>query len=163
MSGAQSSADRKSLPIDIARLIAGQEQHRPRHFICNAASFERIELANLPLRASRSRGVVHGLSHSRLDDARTDGIAADAGARKLVRARLHDGDDGGLGSRVIGAAGVRSDACHRGGADDGAGRIRFVLQHGLRCVFRGQEDAECVGSQEAHEVFVGRVCEQLPA
>jgi len=163
MSCTQSSADRKSLPIDIARLIAGQEQHGSRYFVRYAAPLERIELADLSLCAPRPRAIVHRLGHSRLDDAGADGIAADAGASKLIRARLHDGDDGSLGRRVVGAACVGPYACYGSGANDGASRVRLVPHHGFGRVFGSQKNAERVPSHDAHEFVLGRVREQLPA
>ena len=57
---------------------------------------------------------------------------------------MHEGDDGGFGGRVVGAAGVGAESRDGGGRDDGAGRVGFLrgrVLHGFGGVFEGEEDA----------------------
>lgn len=144
MAGAQAAADSPGLTVDVASLVAGEEEGDPGNLVGDGAAAQRVELADLALGAAGAGGVVHGLGHARLDDTGADGVAADAGARQLVGGRLHDGHDGGLARAVVGPAGVGAQAGDGGGADDGASRVGLCGrgdEHGFGGVLGGEEDA----------------------
>lgn len=144
MPGAESSTDRHGLTIDIAALIASQEQNHASDFIRHSSSTKRIQLPNLLLRSASTRVIVHDLCHACFDDARAYGIHSDTRARQLEASGLGDADDRGFGCGVIGGAGIGAEAGYRGRADDGARRIRFRRRgdlHRWSSILDGEEYA----------------------
>lgn len=118
MARTQPTTHSPCLTIDIATLIATQEQRHPRNLIRNSTTLQRIQLTDLPLRPTLPGMVKHRLRHSCLDQTRADGVDPDARAGELVRAGLGDGYNGCLGGRVIRRAGIGPESSDGGGADD---------------------------------------------
>jgi hypothetical protein len=69
-----------------------------------------VELPDFPLRPARSSGFERWARHARFDDARADGVDADAGPSQLEAAGLHDRDHRRLGGGVVGRAGIGTEA-----------------------------------------------------
>lgn len=84
----QASADRPSLAIDIATLIAAEEKSHPSDFIGDSPTLQRVQLPNLTLRAALPRAVKHRLRHACLDQTGADGVDADPRASQLECAGL---------------------------------------------------------------------------
>ena len=106
MPSTQPPIHRPRLAIDIATFLAAQEERHSPNLVRQAPSLQRVQLPNFLSTASRSRSIVYLCRHAGLDEAGTDGIAPDACPGELVGGRLHHGDDGGFGGRVIGRPGV---------------------------------------------------------
>lgn len=80
MASTQTTTNCPGLPINIAALIAAQEQSNPRNLVSNSASSQRVELADFLLSASLTSPIVHGFCHSRFDNTGTEGVDSDARA-----------------------------------------------------------------------------------
>src|SRR5690348_17321560 len=93
---AQSAVDGVGLTIHVGGIVAGEKQGHGRDFARLAVATQRVELADLALGATRPCGIEDRLCHARLDEARTDGIDAYAGAVELIGRGLHQADDAGL-------------------------------------------------------------------
>jgi len=106
MPSTQPPIHRPRLAIDIATFLAAQEERHSRNLVRQAPSLQRVQLPDFLSTASRSRSIVYMCRHAGLDEAGTDGIAPDASPGELVGGRLHHGDDGGFGGRVVGRPGV---------------------------------------------------------
>ena len=146
MSRAQSSTNSPRLPIHVAALIAPQEQSNARDLVRNRTPLQRVQLPDLPLRATRPRHVIHRLRHTRLNDTWTNRVDADACACKLVRAGLCQGDNCCFGRGVICRTRVGAQARNGGGHDYAAGWVGFLSGgdlHGESAVFGCQEGSAC--------------------
>lgn len=108
MPSTQPTINRPRLTIHIARAVTAQESDHSRDLISDSTPCQRIQLAQLPLSASFPRRVVHFACHACLDESRAYCITTNAFACQLERGSLHDADDGGLGRRVVGRAGIRA-------------------------------------------------------
>jgi hypothetical protein len=160
----QPAIHRPRLPVDITRLIAPEEQDRPRNLVRNTPAPQRIQLPYLPRAPPRPRRVVRALRHPRLNQPRTHGITPHARPRELIRTRLHQTNHGRLASRVIRGPGVGAQPRHGGRRDDGAlgvGLPRGRLEHGSARVLCGQEDGQRVHAQHVHEARCVLVPEHL--
>jgi hypothetical protein len=160
---AQAAINGPGLAIDIAGLIASEEQGDTGNLIRMASPLRRVQLANFLGRATAASRIVHGRSHAGLDETRADGVYADTRSSELVRDGLGKRHNGGLGSRVGRGAGVGADAGHGGGADDAAAGSGFLgrgLHHGWCCVLGSQEDAQRIDLEHVHEITVGKVGKQ---
>src|SRR5262249_50755530 len=71
---------RNRLAVDVTRLVARQEQSHRREFVRLSRTLERVELADLVLRAALLGAVEHWLGHAGLDQAGADRVDAHAGA-----------------------------------------------------------------------------------
>lgn len=144
MSGAQPAIHGPRLAVDVAGLVAGQEQGDARDLVGAAGALGGVQLADLALCAAGARGGERRRRHAGLDEPRAQRVDAHARARELERRRLRQRDHGRLGRRVRRGAGVGAQARHRGCADDaprGRGFGRGRLLHGGRGVLGGEEDA----------------------
>lgn len=164
MPGAQPAIHRPPLPINIARLVAPQEQRHARHLVRHGAPPQRIQLPHFPLRAARPRQREQRRRHARLDQARHDGVHPDARARQLEGGRLRQAPDRGLGGGVVGRAGVAAEPGDGARGDDAPARMSFLvvvgrLHHGGRRVLDGHEHAQHVGPQRPHEFLPAHVPE----
>lgn len=106
MPSTQASTHSPRLSIHIATLIASQEQCSPRNLIRHSTPLQRIQLPDLPFRASRAGIVEDRGRHARFDQTGTDGVDSDARANQLEGRRLRDGNHGRFAGRVIGGAGI---------------------------------------------------------
>lgn len=102
MSRAQSAANAPCLPVDIAGLVAAEEQGDAGDLVGDPASEHRVQLPDLPHRPPGPRFLVRVQRHPRFDQAWTDGVATDSGAGELVTCCLHHRYDGCFGGRVVG-------------------------------------------------------------
>src|SRR3546814_3652938 len=83
--GAEPAVDRYRLSIDIAGLVAGQEQRDIGEFLGLRGAAERVELAQL-VGDVLGLGIIEcRLGHPRLGQAGADGVDANAAGRKLLR------------------------------------------------------------------------------
>ncbi|KAI6756568.1 hypothetical protein HG530_011166 [Fusarium avenaceum] len=96
---AQPSINSPCLSVDIATLIASQEQRNTGDLISRAASLGGIQLADLLLTSPGSRSFVDRCCHACLNQAGADGVDANTSSGQLVRYRLGERDDGGFGGR----------------------------------------------------------------
>lgn len=101
----QPAANAPRLPVDIAGLVAAQEQGDAGDLVGDPAAADWVQLPDLLHRPPRPRLLEQGQRHPRCDQPRTDGVAADGGAGELVACRLHQGDDGGFRGGVVGYKG----------------------------------------------------------
>lgn len=137
------------LSIHIATFITAQKQRDPRDFIRISTPLQRVQLPNLPLRASLPCRVVHALGHTRLNHARANGIYANFATRKLVSHCRGHVDDRGFGGRVGGRAGVGAnprDGGRHDNASTGRGLFSGGLGHGTGRVLCRQKWSEMVSS-----------------
>ena len=103
---------RTTLPLTAVGAGAGEPGDRLGDVDGQAALAHRVEPA-----ADLAGGERHGRGHLGLDEARRDGVDGDA-VGQLVRERVDQADDAGLGGGVVGLAEVAGDAGDRGDADD---------------------------------------------
>src|SRR3546814_7600919 len=90
--GAEPAVDRYRLSIDIAGLVAGQEQRDIDEFLGLRGAAQRVELAQL-VGDVLGLGIIEGrFGHPRLGQAGTDGVDADAAGRKLLRGCLRSAE-----------------------------------------------------------------------
>src|ERR1700710_881462 len=110
--------DRDRLAVDVGGVVARQEQAHRREFMRLAGALQRIELADLVLRAAFLGAVEHWLGHAGLDQAGADRVDAHAGAGQRIGGGLNETDDAGLAGAVGMSAGAGLEARDRRGADD---------------------------------------------
>lgn len=98
----QPAANAPRLPIDIASLVAAEEEGDASDLVGDPAPERRVQLPDVPNRPPRPCLLVHRRRHSCLDQPWADGVASDVGAGELITCRLHEGDDGRFGGGVVG-------------------------------------------------------------
>ena len=120
MSRAEPPVHGPGLPVDVASLVAGEEEGDASNLVSLPAALEWIQLADLALRAAGARRLERGRRHARLNQAWAYGVDPDPRARQLVRARLRHRHHRGFRGRVRRGPRVRAQARDGRGADDAA-------------------------------------------
>lgn len=102
MPRAQPAANIPCLPVDIAGLVAAEEQGNAGDLVGHPTPEHWVQVPDLPHRPPRPRLLVYWQRHPCFNQPGTDGVAADGGAGELVTCGLHQGDDGCFGGGVVG-------------------------------------------------------------
>ena len=89
MPRAQAPANAPCLPVDIACLVASEEQRHTRYLVRHRTPPHRIQLPDFAVGAARPRGIEQRGCHAGFDQAGANGVAADRGAGELVADGLH--------------------------------------------------------------------------
>ena len=90
MPSAQPAVDKPSLAVYIATLITSEEQRHSSDLIRVTATLQRVDVPDLALPSTCSCGVIYGGCHSRLNQARADGVDPNVGSSELIGNRLSD-------------------------------------------------------------------------
>ena len=140
----QAAVDDERLPVDIARLVGGEEQRRIGDLDRRAAALQRVQMADLVLLPLGPGPLEDELGHAGLDQAGADGVDPDIGAGQLGRGDLDQVDHARLGRRIGRPARAGAQAGDRGGGDD---RPAAALLHRRRGIFDRQERADQIDPQ----------------
>src|SRR5690606_32933967 len=104
MRAGKTAVYRDRLSVDIARLVACEEESDIGELLGLAGTLQRIELPDLVCDALFLRIFEGRLGHTGLGQAWTDRVDADIGARHLLRRSLGEVDDARLRRRIGGGA-----------------------------------------------------------
>ncbi len=105
----------------------------------HAVALQGIQLPDFTCTAALACAFEYRAGHAGFNQARTDGIDANAGARELVCHRLHHTDNAGFAGAVGNAARTGAQARHRCRADD---RTALLLGHLHRCILGQKKRAD---------------------